>query len=77
MNRILTVLFILSFTSAFSQSDSTKNEKPTNPTWKLKSIYSLNLTQSSFTNWAAGGRNNISGLAFINAQANYKKDRLK
>jgi len=77
MNRILTVLFIFSLTVGFTQSDSTKNEKPTNPNWKLKSIYSLNLTQSSFTNWAAGGRNNISGLAFINAQANYKKNKLK
>lgn len=63
--------------SIFAQSDTTKNEKPTNPNWKLKSIYSLNLTQSTFTNWAAGGRNNISGLAFINAQANYRKDKLK
>lgn len=77
MNRILTVLFLLSFLSAFAQSDTTKNEKPTNPNWKLKSIYSLNLTQSSFTNWAAGGRNNISGLAFVNAQANYKKNKIK
>lgn len=54
-------------------------DKPVNPpsNWKLKSIFSLNITQSSFTNWAAGGRNNISGLGFINAQANYSKDRIK
>lgn len=45
--------------------------------WKLKSMFSLNITQSSFTNWASGGRNNISGLAFINAQANYSKGRIK
>lgn len=77
MNRIFTVLLLLLSLNAFAQSDTTKNEKPTNPNWKLKSIYSLNLTQSSFTNWAAGGRNNISGLAFVNAQANYKKDKLK
>lgn len=78
MNRILTVLFLVTYLSVFSQqSDSTKSELPVNPNWKLKSIYSLNLTQSTFTNWAAGGRNNISGLAFINAQANYKKDKLK
>lgn len=77
MSRILTVVFLLCFLNVFSQSDSTKNEKPTNPYWKLKSIYSLNVTQSSFTNWASGGRNNISGLGFVNAQANYKKDRIK
>lgn len=45
--------------------------------WKLKSVFSLNVTQSSFTNWNAGGRNNVSGLGFINAQANYKKDKIK
>ena len=27
--------------------------------WKLKSLYSLNGTQSSFVNWNSGGRNNI------------------
>jgi hypothetical protein len=77
MNQVLTVLFLLFSLSSFAQSDTTKNEKPTDPIWKLKSIYSLNLTQSSFTNWAAGGRNNISGLGFINAQANYKKGKIK
>jgi hypothetical protein len=77
MNQVLTVLFLISCLGTFAQSDSTKNEKPTNPNWKLKSIYSLNFTQSSFTNWAAGGRNNISGLGFMSAQANYKKDKIK
>ena len=77
MNRILTVLLLLFSLNTIAQSDTTKNQKPTNPNWKLKSIYSLNLTQSSFTNWAAGGRNNISGLAFVNAQANYKKNKIK
>lgn len=77
MNRIITVVFLLLSLGAFAQGDATKDEKPTDPIWKLKSIYSLNLTQSSFTNWAAGGRNNISGLGFINAQANYKKGRIK
>lgn len=77
MNRILTALFLLVSFTNFAQSDTTKSEKPTDPIWKLKSIYSLNLTQSSFTNWAAGGRNNISGLGFVNAQANYKKGKIK
>lgn len=29
-----------------------------------------------FSNWAAGGRNNISGLSYINAQALYSKDKI-
>lgn len=45
--------------------------------WKLESIFSLNITQSSFTNWSAGGRNNVAGLGFINGFAEYNKDRWK
>lgn len=45
--------------------------------WKLKAIYGANATQSSFVNWNAGGRNNVSALAYITASAKYQKDRLK
>ncbi len=41
--------------------------------WKLKAIYGLNGTQSSFVNWNAGGQNNISLLGYIEASANWKK----
>ncbi|MES2799547.1 MAG: DUF3078 domain-containing protein [Bacteroidota bacterium] len=47
-------------------------KKPSN--WQLKAIYSLNATQTAFVNWSAGGRNNISLLASISANANYKKE---
>jgi hypothetical protein len=46
-------------------------------TWKLKAIYGLNGTQTSFVNWNAGGRNNVSVLGFINANADYTKGRIK
>ncbi|MFT5860242.1 MAG: hypothetical protein ACI865_002350 [Flavobacteriaceae bacterium] len=45
--------------------------------WTLKAIYGVNGTQSSFVNWNAGGRNNISVLAYIVASAKYKKDNIK
>ena len=41
--------------------------------WKLKSLYSLNGTQSSFVNWNSGGRNNISLNATVRASANFNK----
>ena len=77
VNRFCIVgLFLVFSISAFSQdSSSLKNDSISN--WKLKSIFSLNITQSSFTNWASGGRNNISGLGFINASAEYSKNKLK
>lgn len=71
---ILFVCLISSITLSYSQ-DSTEVTPP--PNWKMKSVFALNLTQSTFTNWASGGRNNISGLGFINAQALYAKDHVK
>ncbi|PKR81024.1 hypothetical protein CW751_07610 [Brumimicrobium salinarum] len=76
-NYLFCILLVCFITPNFwSQEDSNSPaEEPSN--WKLKSIFSLNVTQSSFTNWAAGGRNNVSGLGFINASADYSKNRFK
>ena len=43
--------------------------------WKFNGTTSLNLSQLSLTNWAAGGDNSISGNALINVGANYSTDR--
>lgn len=45
--------------------------------WKLTSTYGLNGTQTSFVNWNAGGRNNVSVLGFVSASANFKKNKIK
>jgi hypothetical protein len=63
------VALVLFNNSVFAESDTTKIQGP----WKLESVYGFNATQSSFVNWVAGGRNNVSALAFINGTANYKK----
>jgi len=41
--------------------------------WKCKGNVSLLFNQSSFSNWVAGGENNLSGTAGINYDFNYKK----
>lgn len=72
MNSIKTMFFItlLSVSSvAFTQDSLTAPEKP----WKISNVFGFNATQSSFVNWAAGGRNNVSALAFINSDLNYAK----
>jgi len=43
--------------------------------WKFSGTTSLNLSQLSLTNWAAGGDNSLSGNALINLSANYTKDK--
>lgn len=45
--------------------------------WKFKSLYSLSGTQTSFVNWNAGGRNNISVIGSLNASAYYTKENIK
>ena len=74
MNKItlftlLSVVFLL-HNYVHAQQDSVRY-------WKLKSLYSLNGTQKSFVNWNAGGRNNISMIASIGANALFTKRNMK
>ncbi len=70
----ITLLFLLGFMAVGNtQTDSI----PKDPNWKLQGLYGLNGTQSSFVNWNAGGRNNISLLGYISGSANYKKNTAK
>lgn len=43
--------------------------------WKFSGSTSLNLSQLSLNNWAAGGDNSLSGNALVNLSANYAKDK--
>lgn len=40
--------------------------------WDLGGAGTLNVSQSTFVNWVAGGENSIGGTAFLNLFANYK-----
>lgn len=43
--------------------------------WKFSGSTSLNVSQLSLTNWAAGGDNSLSGNALINLSANYATEK--
>lgn len=69
----LTVIgFLVFHCCSFGQNDTVKPKL-----WLLKAITSLNGNQTSFYNWAAGGRNNISAIGFIDASAKYKNNNAK
>lgn len=75
-----TYLFLLCFfASALSfGQDSTSVAGDSIPKyWKLQSTFGLNGTQSSFVNWSAGGRNNITLMGYIEAGAIYEKNNWK
>lgn len=44
--------------------------------WNTSTTATLNFSQVSLTNWAAGGKSSMSGLFMLNYAANYKKDKL-
>lgn len=52
----LIILTTLCASAVFAQTDTTAPPKP----WKWSGLYSLSLTQTSLTNWAAGGNNNVN-----------------
>jgi hypothetical protein len=68
-------IFILSLIFSISIKAQAKDTLSNN--WKLKVIYGINGSQTSFVNWNAGGRNNIALLGFLDALANYKKAEFK
>ena len=69
------ILFITSYTlNAQKKSlDSTSTALKPSPIWKNKGSFKFILNQSSYSNWVAGGDNNIGGNLSINYNLNYKK----
>lgn len=67
------ILSLFGFQALYAQNEVKKDTTY----WNASVLFGLNGTQSSFVNWAAGGRTSLSVLGFIDATANYKKDRWK
>jgi len=89
MKNALIVIFILFAFSALSQDETIKNmqteaskgiTKDPNDTipkiWKTGGVFSLNITQGSLSNWAAGGEKfSIAANSLLSTYAYYKKDK--
>ena len=68
-NLLILATMLLSI-PAFSQDPA-----PPDTLWKFGGTASLNLSQLSLTNWAAGGDNSLSGNILINLSADYARDK--
>lgn len=44
--------------------------------WSHNGLTGINASQSSFSNWSAGGENSISGNVYFNGSLQYKKDKV-
>lgn len=71
MKKLATLSLLL--LGYFAQAQDATQPADTIKAWQSKGNFSLLLNQSSFSNWQAGGENNISGTAGINYDLNYKK----
>lgn len=78
MRKIVTLLLVaFGATSAIAQETTVETAaRPvdTVKAWTSKGNFNLLLNQSSFSNWVAGGENNVSGTIGVNYDLNYKKD---
>ena len=61
-------------TSAKADTAITDNKVPKDTSWTKGGNFGLNVAQSSFNNWQAGGENNISTTALLSVFANKKKE---
>ncbi|QHT69718.1 DUF3078 domain-containing protein [Rhodocytophaga rosea] len=68
-NYLAALLIILCTTAGLAQTDTTY--------WRKSLSTGANINQSSFSdNWKAGGVNSIALSLFLNAKANYLKDKI-
>ena len=80
--RLITVILLLSgfYTMSFSQiTDAEENLRIQNADstqgWEKGGIFSLNLAQTSLTNWAAGGSNSFAINGLMSTYVNYKRNK--
>ena len=70
---VISLLALLSGGKLWAQEPQETN--PTNSAWKISGITGLNLSQTSLTNWAAGGENTVASNVYLNLGAKYEKGR--
>ncbi len=68
MRKLILFLMFLPFV-AFAQNEADTTY------WDFGGTTSINFSQVSLSNWAAGGRSSVAGVFLLNANANYKKDK--
>ena len=80
--RVIAAILLLSGINTLVYSQITDAEKalrtPSADTiqgWKKGGVFTLNLAQTSLTNWAAGGENSFAVNGLLSTFANYKKNK--
>lgn len=69
------ITFLITAVVLFAVKVQGQEKADTTLGWKYPSIISLTVSQSSFSNWAAGGENSYSINGLTNLSANYKGEK--
>jgi len=82
MKKISLLIVFVFFTNFISQAQVTEAEKKllekttdTISGWKKGGVFGANLSQTSLTNWAAGGQNSFAVNSYLSVFANFKKGK--
>ncbi len=67
---LLTALALFLAIATFAQDEQPQG-------WTHKGNFGINLGQSSYTNWAAGGQNSLTALGAFNYEIHYLKNKFK
>ena len=80
--NFITILMLINVFSLTAFSQVTDAEKTLRTQvadsaqgWKSGGVFSLNLAQTSLTNWAAGGQNSFAVNGILSTYANYKRGK--
>lgn len=78
---VIALLFLVISSLTFAQvTELEKNLRTpgadTTQGWKKGGVITLNLAQTSLTNWAAGGQNSFAINGLLSTFANYKKEKI-
>ena len=80
-NIIITAIIIIGFNQIVSgqlpETEKTLRTLPSDTTqgWKKGGVFSINISQASLTNWAAGGQNSFALNGIFSGFVNYKRNK--
>ena len=76
MKKIFISLALLASVAISAQAQDNTPETPApESNWKVSGITGVNTAQTALVNWSAGGENSVAWNIYLNATANYKKDK--
>ncbi len=74
MRLIIAICFILVSLRSLADSPTDMKILSADSSWRSKGLFTLNMGQTSFTNWASGGDNNLSLNTLLLYDLNYKRN---